>query len=202
MRRNLLIIAGVAIAIPLLPLLLRKNAALLGVQSGKKIVAARSIIPSFNDGAVDVYVGKEKVFSLWEDWCDGPLFIYPFADNRRFFCDFDYDTAMLDFVVDLDTAHTNSPESAEWPLDRSLRIDLWRFATNVVLESKGVTRLASKEELDEVRDYLARTPAAKIKAASLPYCDLGFYRGFSGPDLLLLDLATNRQSAWPLRGSP
>ncbi|HWC61694.1 MAG TPA: hypothetical protein VHC44_18535, partial [Verrucomicrobiae bacterium] len=147
-------------------------------------------------------VGEEKVFSLWENWCDGPLFIYPFDDGRRFFCDFDCDTAMLDFVIDLDTAHTNAAENANWPTDRDLRVDLWRFATNVVLESKGITRLATQEELDEVRDYLTQTSAAKIKAASFPYCDFGFYRTYSDRDLLLLDLSTNRQSAWPLRGAP
>jgi hypothetical protein len=198
----LLIIAAIPVLIVILAILLRRNVAFLGAPSGKKIVAVRSIIPSFNNGVVDVYVEKEKVFSLWEDWCDGPLFIYSFADNRRFYCDFDYDTAMLEFVVDLDETRTNPPEHAEWPVDRSLRVDLARFATNVVLETKGVVRLPTKVELDEVRDYLSRASASKIKAASLPYFDFGFYRGYSDRDLLLLDLATNRQSAWPLRGVP
>lgn len=200
MRRNLLIIAGVVAAILIGPILLRKNAAFLGSIGGKEVVVSRSIVPSIKNGEVNVYLGGEKVFSLWEDAFDGPQFIYPFADGRRFFCDYNFDTAILDFVVDLDASHTNL--TANWPANYEVGKNLAQFATNVAYDTKGVVRLATDEELDEVRGYLTRTSVGKIKTASLPYCDLGFYHGYASRDFLLLDPATNRQNYWPMPGAP
>ena len=194
MRRNWLIAVIVLFLILTTPLLLRKNAALLGSSGGKIAVATRSIVPSLDNGAVDVCVEDEKVFSLWEDWCDGPLFIYPFVDGRRFLCDYNYDTAILVFVVDLDTTHTNLQKQAEWPADRELRANLASSATNACTQSKGIIRLASAAELQEVRDYLLLAAASRIRTASFPYCDFGFYHDFAEKDFLLLSLATNRQS--------
>lgn len=200
MKRNSRIIAAVLVAILLLPFLLRKKTALLGMQGGKKIVARRSIIPDLRDGEVGVYVGDEKVFSLWEDWCDGPLFIYPFGDGRRFFCDYNYDTAILDFVVDLDPSHTNL--TVNWPANHEVRKYLAQSATNVAYDTKGMIRLPTDEELDEVRDYLARTSARKINDSSIPYTDFGIRHGYARREFLLLDIATNRQNHWPLPGVP
>jgi hypothetical protein len=42
-----------------------------------------------------------NAFSLWEDWFYGPDFIYMFADGQRFLCMYDYDTAYLVFVTEL-----------------------------------------------------------------------------------------------------
>ena len=70
--------------------------------NGKAIaVAKRSFFAlMLTESSLNVYAGTNKMFSLWEDSFDGPVFIYPFADGKRFFCDYDYDVAMLDFVVD------------------------------------------------------------------------------------------------------
>lgn len=162
-------------------------------------MAARSFIPKWDNDGVDVYVGEEKVFRLQEDWPHASEFIYPFADGRRFFCDYDADTAMLDFVVDLD-AHTNV--TVNWPADHELRNRLEDRATLIVGQTKGVARMASDEELEEVRSYLALTPSDKIRAASLPFCDLGVWRIYADRDHLLLDLSTNRQNYWPTPGAP
>jgi len=195
----LLIIAAVIAAILFMPLALRKNAAILGVSGGRKIVAARSFIPKWNNDGVDVYVGEEKVFRLQEDWPDASEFIYPFPDGRRFFCDYFADTAMLDFVVDLDA---RTSVVANWPTDYELRNRLEDRAKEIVGHTKGVVRMPSDEELEEVRSYLARTSTNQIKATSLPFCDLGIRRFYAEQDHLLLDLATNRQHYWPLPGAP
>ena len=135
--------------------------------------------------------GKKKFVRLREDWPHASEFIYSFADRRRFFCDYDADTAMLDFVVDLD-AHTNV--TANWPTHLSgLRKRLEHRATGIVYQTKGVVRMASDEELEEVRSYLSRTPSDKIRAASLPFCDLGVWRFYADRNHLLLDLSTNRR---------
>jgi len=157
-------------------------------------MAARSFIPKWNNDGVDVYVGEEKVFRLEEDWPNSSMFIYPFADGRRFFCDYDADTAMLDFVVDLD-ANTNVV--VNWPAGHELRNRLEDRARLFVGQTKGAVRMASDEELDEVRSYLTRTPANQIRAASFPFFDLGVWRIYMDRDRLLLDLATNRQNYWP-----
>jgi len=205
MRRKVLIIAAVVVTVVLLPFLLRKNVALLGVRGGKKIVARRSMIPSLKDGKVDVFVGEEKIFSLWEDFCDGPRFIYPFADGYRFFCDYNNDTAILDFVVDLDPSRANLGTNwltANWPGSYEVRRDLARFATNVAFGTTGTIRLPTDEELKELRDRLSRRSEAEIKTASIPNIDFGFLRGDADRSRLLLDIATNRQNYWPLPGRP
>ena len=200
MRWNLLIVAAVIVAILLLPFLFRKNKALLGVQGGKKIVATRSIVPNFGDGAVSVYVGEKKVFSLWEDFCDGPEFIYPFADGRRFFCDFNYDTSILNFVVDLDLSHTNL--MTDWPKKNELKSYLARGATKVMLNSNVLARMPTDEELQEVRDHLLRTSENEIKTALIPHCDLGFWRSYVDRNSLLSALASNRDDYSPMPSAP
>jgi hypothetical protein len=199
MTWKVLIIAAIVAVILLLPIALRKNAALLAVQRGEKIVVARSIIPSVTHGAVDVYVGKQKVFTLWESLFHQPTFFYAFADGRRFFCDYDADTAVLDFVVDLD-ANTNV--TANWPANAEVRERLKYRALLNVVQTKGIVRMPSDDELEEVRGYLRRTPISEIRAASLPYCDIGVWRSYADRDDLLLDLATNRQNYWPMPGKP
>lgn len=166
--------------------------------SETRVVATRSIVPALTDGSVNVYAEKKKVFSLWEDFCDGPVFIYPFADNRRFLCDYNFDTAILVFVVDLDAAGTNGIGSTDWPPNDELRSYLARNATNVVSATTGAVRLPTYAELREVSDYVSQASVGQIKRASMPYCDFGIYRHYVSKEFLLLDLATNRQSYWPL----
>ena len=108
MKRKWLIITAIVLIILLCPILFvsgiilfQRPSVLLKVD-GKIIAVVRQpfLRPIWNEGSADVYVGKEKIFSLWEDFFDGPMFIYAFADGKRFLCDYDDDTAMLDFVVD------------------------------------------------------------------------------------------------------
>ena len=192
------VIVACVLLILLSPVLFRKRIVPL-IFNGKTVaVAKRSFLPRWNDGAVDVYVGKEKVFSLWEDAFDLPLFFYPFADGRRFLCNYDFDTAILVFIVDLNASGTNESDLSKWPSDDQFRTDLARMASNVVLETKGVVRLPSFAELQEVSSYLASATPRQIKNASFPFCDFGVYRNYATKKDLLLDLATNRQSYWPL----
>jgi hypothetical protein len=80
--------------------------------NGKVVaIAKRPFIQPIRNGATDIYVGNEKIFSLWQDFFDFPCFIYPFTDGKRFLCDYDDDTSMLDFVVDFSNPGTNSPNS-------------------------------------------------------------------------------------------
>jgi hypothetical protein len=140
-------------------------------------VARRSFFQHIgNYGSADVYAGKKKIFSMWEDYWSGPVFIYPFADGKRFLCDYDDDTSLLDFVVDIDASGTNVLNSR---------------MTNVGFETKGIVRLPNDAELQEVVSYLNGTTATSTKAG---YFDFFFF----GTKQLLLDLATNRQSVDPM----
>ncbi len=171
--------------------------------NGKVVaIAKRSLFtPILTDGTVKIYVGNEKAFSLWEDSFDGPIFIYPFADGKRFLCDYNDDTSLLDFVVDFRDSATNEPRSSGWPpydvgtgseigLGNYTRTYMASRITNVVFETKGFVRLPNYAELAEVRSYLTSTNPTQIKA--------GYFNFFGSKESLLLDLATNRKSVWPL----
>jgi hypothetical protein len=173
--------------IPKIAMSLKVNGKTIGVARESFIGAIR------NNRSASVYIGNKKIFSLREDFFDEPVFVYPFADGKRFLCDYDYDVAMLDFVVDFNGSATNQLDSSQWPLDNELRIQLARMATNVVFDTKGIVRLPSCAELQEVSSYLTGTSPISVKAAYfdfLPYWD---------KDGLLLDLATNRSSNWPTK---
>jgi hypothetical protein len=104
----------------------------------------------------------------------------------------------LVFVVDFSASDINTPNFPKWPSNDRLRADLARMATNVVLETKGYVRLPNYAELQEVSSYLANLTPTEIKTRSLPMCDFGIYRFYALKENLLPDLATNRQSHWPL----
>lgn len=160
-------------------------------------IAKRSIAPILNGGVVRVYRDKE-LFGLWEDAFDLPIFFYPFADGQRFLCDYDFDTAMLVFVVDSNPSNADKLDSDKWPSDVQLRENLARMATNVVLETRCLVRLPTYAELQEVSNYLAGATSGQIKAGSFPFCDLGLYRSYATKKDLQLDFAADRQSYWPL----
>lgn len=194
--KKLIIIVGAVIAILFglvfiffcVVLFFQKHTVLL-VSHGKTIaIAKQPFLKPWGDGQMDVYAGKTKVFSLWEDAFDGPVFIYPFADGKRFLCDFDDDTAMLDFIVDLRTTGTNDLDQLTWPPDGYVRNYIASRATNVVFNTKGFARLPSYGELQEVSSYLTSGTSEKIYA--------NCFRVFGNRNSILLDLATNRQSAW------
>src|SRR5208337_4366780 len=137
------------------------------------------------------------IFSLWEDFFDFPLFIYPFADGERFLCIYDYDTAVLVFVLDFARSASSAAATPEWPSDAYVRGVLIAGATNVVTRTKGHVRLPGCAELQEVASQLSTISARKFRAASFPALDVGVYRGYWPREALLSALATNRQSCWP-----
>jgi hypothetical protein len=198
-KKKWLIIVVAAFLVVSSPILFRKRTVAIASAGRLVAVAKRPILPAWNDSAVDVYVGKDKVFSLWEDAFDSPLFIYPFSHDQRFLCVYDFDVSMLVFVVDLDASATNKLGSPDWPADERLRSNLAQGATNVVLETKGLVRLPTYAELQEVSGYLSRISSSELKATSFPFFDAGIYRHYASKDYLLLDVATNRQSMWPLK---
>ena len=161
------------------------------------VVKRSSLRSNWGYCSADVYVEGKKIFSVPEnDSLDGGVtFIYPFADGKRFLCDYDNDTSMLDFVVDFRDSAKNEPRSSGWPpndnvMGNYVRTYMASTITNVVYAPKGVVRLPNYLELQEVSSYLASTNPTQTKA--------GYFDFFSTKKSLLLDLATNRQSVWPL----
>ena len=173
--------------------IIQKPAVSLAV-NGKTVAIVKQpfIGPIFADASADVYFGKSKLFSLWKDFFDGPMFIYPFSDGKRFLCDYDDDTAMLDFVVDFRDMTTNVLDSFQWPTDSYVREYLARRATNVVYDTAGSIRLPTCQEIQEVSDYLKGKGTAPIKAGYLSFIP------FRDKESMLLDLATNRNNVWPI----
>jgi hypothetical protein len=204
MKRQWLVIAAVIIVCPVLfvlGLFLFQKPSIPLMINGKIVAVVRQhfLRPNWDweaYGSADVYVGKEKMFSLPENYFidGGPVFIYPFADGKRFLCDYDDDTSLLDFVVDFRNSATNEPRSSGWPPNDSVmgnyvRTYMASRITNVVFETKGFVRLPTYAELQKVSGYLAGTSPAQIRA--------GYFNFFGSKESLLLDLATNQQSVWP-----
>jgi hypothetical protein len=167
----------------------------LRLANGHKISVQRSATPFWKEGSTTVFKDDEKVFSLWRDFFDDPIFIYPFDDGKRFLCDYDYDTAILVFVVDLDTGHTNLPGPSRWSGELSSSLD--HCATNVVLETKGVVRLPTDAELREARESVMPSKE-NANSASPPHHHRGIYCASFPKKDLLLHLADDRSSSWPI----
>ena len=197
MKHKWPIVATAAFLLLLSPILFRKHTVPL-MSNGKVVaVAKRSFAPHWNDSAVDVYVGKEKVFSLRSDFFDFPLFIYPFPDKQRFLCIDDDDTSVLVFVVDFGASGTNVSHLSRWPSDDYVRTYLASRATNVVMKTKGFVRLPNHSELQEVSSNLANLTSTQFKETSFPSGDLGIYRFYWTKKDLLSELAPDRKSVWP-----
>jgi hypothetical protein len=196
MKQKWPIIFALVVLILLSPILFRKYHVPLLSNDKTVAVTTRPLALPWNDNKFGVYVGKSKAFSLWADLWDFPMFIYPFADGKRFLCDYDDDVDTLVFVVDFSASATNAPNSHKWPSDDQLRAQLARRATNVVIETKAFVRLPNYVELQEVSSYLASLTPSQINTRSLPLADFGLYRIYASKENLLLDLATNRQSIW------
>ena len=82
-----------------LPALFRKRAVPI-VANGKVVaLGKRPFVMPWRDNEFSVYAKDSKVFSLWGDLFDFPLFIHAFADGKRFLCIDDDDTAVLVFVA-------------------------------------------------------------------------------------------------------
>jgi hypothetical protein len=180
-----------------LPALLRKRTAPL-VSVGKVVaVGHRPFVMPWNENQFGVYAGKTKLFSLWGDASDSPLFIFPFADRKRFLCIDDDDTSVLVFVVDFSSTGTNTSGPFGWPPNDYLRDYIARRCTNVVMDTKACVRLPSFPEVEEVSSNIAALSPSQLGAESFPFWDLGVYRGYWPKKVLLSALATNRQSVWP-----
>lgn len=174
--------------------IIQKPFVLLAV-NGKTVAIVKQpfIGPVFTDASVDIYAGKNKLFSLWEDFADGPMFIYPFPDGKRFLCDYDDDVARLDFVVDFRNSTNSPPDSSQWPPDSNVRECLARQATNIIYDTTASVRLPTYQELQEVSEFLHGKETVPIKAGYLSLMPVG------SKEMILLDLAPNRNSVWPTK---
>lgn len=180
-----------------LPVLLRKRSVAL-VSDGRVVAVAKwPFVMPWKEYVFDVYAGKSRVFGLRGDFFDFPLFIYPFADGKRFLCIDDDDTSVLVFIVDLRGSSTNVSSSFGWPPDDYTRNYMASRATNVVIGTKGSVRLPSFAEVQEVSSNLVSLSAKQLEAASFPCADIGVYRCYWPKEDLLSELDTNRHSVWP-----
>ncbi len=200
MRKFAIMLGASVLLILMIPVMGRKYSVPL-ISNGKTVATAKrpNALP-WKDNEFRVYVGPSKMFSLWGDVFDFPLFMYPFADGQRFLCIYDYDTAVLVFVVDFSRSPASATKPPEWPSDEYIRGVLAAGATNVVMNTKGFVRLPAYAELQEVSSNLVRLAPGQFRAASFPALDLGLYRAYWPKEALLAALHTNRQSCWPLAG--
>ena len=196
--RTAIVTGGLFAALFLLsPLLFRKYTIPLMSKGTEKAYATRPFALPGKDNEISVYVGETKVFGLWSDVWDAPLFVHPFADNKRFLCIFDDDTSVLVFVVDLNASATSVGASPPWPTDDYLRKYMVRRMTEVVIEPKGTVRLPTYPELSEVTRNLAALEPTQLKTISFPQAHLGFYRTYWPKEALLSEIESNRKSVWP-----
>jgi len=192
-----MITATVLLLLALSPVLFRKRT--IPLFSAGRIVAAatRPTWPwPWEDGQSTVYLDHSPLFSMWTDFFDFPLFIYTFADTRRFLCVYDDDTDVLVWVVDFNPGATPAQPGGIWPADNYLREVLTRRATNVVFNTTGLVRLPSQAEVQEASSNLQSLSPRQFRAESFPSADLGFYRSYWSKEDLLSDLVTNRTSVW------
>jgi hypothetical protein len=201
MKRKWLFVIIVVLAVVLCPIVILLGLILFQIPSMPLVAGGRTVAvvkqplirPLFSDGWADVYVGTNRIFSLPENYFldGGPIFIYPFGDGKRFLFDYDDDTAMLDFVVEVGGSVTNKPNSDEWPRDGYVRGYLSSAITNFSIGTGVTIRLPNYDELGEVSSYVNNAMPSLTHAAY-------FYR-IEPKDSLLLDLATNRRACWPIK---
>jgi hypothetical protein len=139
---------------------------------------------SWSDEEYPVYAGETKLFSVWGDFFHCPLYVYAFADGKRFLFGDDDDTSILVFVVDLRSGSTNLPRSSDWPSDDYLRNYMENRAPNVMIEGSNYVRLPNIAEVREAASNIDNIPK------------LNLFPVFSKTSILD-DLATNRTSVWP-----
>src|SRR5579859_6394961 len=103
---------------------------------GVVAVATEPAGPPWSDRVVTFRVGGSNVFGVWKDLFDFPMFVYSFADTRRFLVVYDDDTSVPTFVVDCGGSGTNASKPPLWPPDDYTRQYLEQRATNLVVNSK------------------------------------------------------------------
>ncbi len=196
--RNLAVVVFAFILVLLsLPVLFRKRSVPL-LLNGKVIeVATRPFVMPWEENDFGIYAGNSKVFGLWGDAFDSPLFIYLFVDGKRFLCIDDDDTSVLVFVVDFRGLIANTTNSFGWPPDSYTRAYMASRSTNVVMDTKGYIRLPTFAEVQEASSNLTQLSPEQFKDASFPAVDFGVLRSYWPKEKLLSELATNRQSVLP-----
>jgi hypothetical protein len=195
MRKLTVAVIVLVLLFLLSPVLLRKRGVPLLCNGHAVAFAQRPWVMPWSDNEFNVYDGKSKLFSLWGDFFDFPLFIHPFADGKRFLCIDDDDTSVLVFVVDFSVSTRN--ESSRWPPNDYLRSYMAGRITNVVYNTTARVRLPEVAEVQEVSSNLETMPPDQFEASSFPSADFGLYRSYWSKEGLLSELATNRQSVWP-----
>src|ERR1035437_463468 len=197
MRKLAIILGAIMLLLLLIPVFGRKYS--VPLMSNGKIVATaqRPYALPWNDNEFSVYAGKSKLFSLWGDAFDFPLFIHPFTDGQRFLCIDDDDTAVLVFVVDFGPSRASATNTLQWPPDDYLRGYLAQRATNVVMNTKGLVRLPTHSEIQDVSSNLTTLTPSQFRTTSFPVWDLGLCRFYWPKEALLAALHTNRQKCWP-----
>jgi hypothetical protein len=199
-RKNTTIAVVCFVLILLSPALFRKYTVPL-LSNGKAVaVATRPFVFPWNDNEFSVYAGKSKVFGLWADIWDFPVFVYPFADGKRYLCIDDDDTSVPVFVVDLNGSATNNPPNSQsWPTDDHARQYLAGRMTNVVMEiATGCRiRLPTRPELEESSSNITSLSPQQLRTTSFPSADLGLIRSYWTKEDLLAAIATNRHGVDP-----
>lgn len=196
MKKWIIIVFAILLFVVLSPVAFRKYTVPL-MSNGRVVATARRpfALP-WKDNEFAVYAGNAKVFSFWGDIFHFPLFIYPFADGQRFLCIDDDDTAILVFVIDCNASGATFTNLDGWPPDDYTRKYLAERAPHVVKESKGVVRLPSYAEVQEVSSNLAGMATGQFEKTSFPGVDFGVYRIYWPKAFLLSELSTNRHSVW------
>ena len=201
MRKRVLLSVSLVLVLALLGFALVGPHTVYLTSGGKSVVRATQPpgLP-WDDRVVTFSVGRSNVFGVWKDFFDFPVFVYSFADARRFLCVYDDDTSVLTFVVDCERAGTNTTNQQRWPPDDYTREYLEGRVTNVVVDCKGVLRIPTCAEVQEVSTKVTAWTPWQFKAASFPVLDLGFYQVRpSDKQFVLLAVDPNRRSVWPTK---
>ncbi len=153
--------------------------------NGKVVAVVKSPSAlSWSDVEYSVFADGTKLFSVWGDFFDCPLYVYTFADGKRFLFGDDDDTSILVFVVDLRSGSTNLPRSSDWPPNDYLRDYMEKRAPNVMTAGSNYVRLPNIAEVREAASNIDNIPR------------LTLFTIFSKTSILN-ELATNRTSVWP-----
>jgi hypothetical protein len=174
----------------------KRNVPLLS--NGKVVATVHCpLVMPWKEGAYVVSVGKTNRFSMWTDFFDTPLLIYPFPGGQKFLCVDDDDTAILVFVVDFSTSAKSITNLPIWPSDLWTHNQFAQRITNVVMNTTGFVRLPQLAELLEVSSNVLQMSPSQYKKACIPCSDLGLVRGYWPKDQMMKALRVDRGYAWP-----
>ena len=167
------------------------------VSGSRSVIAVTPAGLPWKDRVITIQAEGTNVFGIWDGLFELPMFLYSFPGGDRFLCVYDDDTAVLVFVVDCGFPKTNAPGQALWPPDSYTRDCLAGMMTNVVVQSAGMVRLPTYDEVSEVSSAVRTWTPKQFRSASFPAHNLGVYKHYFPRDFVLNALDTNRQSCWP-----